>query len=409
MTRFLVALVGLFASGLVCADHWPEFRGPGGTSLAQADLPAEWSAEKNIAWSADIPGRGLSGPIIVDDLVILTASSGASGSRLHVFAIDVNNGKMTWHRQFWATGNLSCHPKMCMATPTPATDGKHVLAFYSSNDLACLDLEGNVLWYRGLTHDYPNASNSVGMSASPVVVDGTAIVSVENEGDSFLTGIDVATGKNLWKEPRPKSSQWASPIALRRWSGDKDLVLTQSTDGIFVREPRSGKIIWKLEARCSSIPSATVSGAEVFVPADGVTAAKLSLDQGPPAKLWQSNRLRAGTASLIVHEGRLYTVNSAILNCGDAKTGEPLWKVRLKGNFSSTPVIAGNKLYAFSEDGIAFVVELGDKEGKLISENKMGSSPEGDGGESILCSPAIAGNALYVRSDAHLWKIAKTP
>ena len=392
------------------AGNWTEFRGPGGTSIGEAKLPTEWNAEKNVAWTVDLPGRGVSGPIVVDDQVIVTASSGAKGDRLHVVSFDAKTGEPRWHRQFWSTGNLSCHPKMCMATPTPATDGKHILAFYSTNDLACLDLAGNVLWYRGLTHDYPNASNSVGMSASPVIAGDVAIVSVENEGDSFLAGIDIATGENLWREPRPKSSQWASPIALRGKTTADDLVVTQSNDGVFLRRPKTGEVLWKLDAKCSVIPSATIADNTVYVPADGIVAAKFELNAAKPEILWDSKKIRTGTPSPIYHDGKIYSINSAILSVGDAKTGESIDKVRLKGGFSSTPVIVGNHLYAFNEDGIGFVVKLEGDKVTLVSENIMSTSKEHpETGETILCSPAVANDGLFIRSDQHLWKIATTP
>ena len=392
------------------AGNWTEFRGPGGTSIGEAKLPKEWTAEKNVAWTVDLPGRGVSGPIVVEDNVIVTASSGAKGDRLHVLNFDAKTGQLRWHRQFWSTGNLSCHPKMCMATPTPATDGKHILAFYSTNDLACLDLAGNVLWFRGLTHDYPNASNSVGMSASPVIAGNVAVVSVENEGDSFLAGIDIANGENLWREPRPKSSQWASPIALRGKTTAEDLVLTQSNDGVFLRRPKTGEVLWKLDAKCAVIPSATIAENTVFVPGDGIVAAKFDLSSSKPEILWDSKKIRAGTPSPVYRDGKLYSINSAILSCGNATTGESVWKVRLKGNFSSTPVIVGDYLYAFNEDGIGFVVKLEADNGTLVSENIMTTAKDhAETGETILCSPAVANDGLFIRSDQHLWKIATTP
>jgi len=408
--RLLIICCTLAASIPSWAGNWTEFRGPGGTSVGEAKLPTEWNSGKNVAWTTELPGRGLSGPIVVDDQVIVTASSGAKGDRLHVISTDSKTGKTLWHRQFWATGNLSCHPKMCMATPTPATDGKRILAFYSTNDLACLDLEGNVLWFRGLTHDYPNASNSVGMSASPVIANDAVIVSVENEGDSFLGGIDVNTGENLWREPRPKAAQWASPIALRGTSKSDDLIITQGSDGLFLRRPRTGEIVWKLDRKCSTIPSATIADNTVYVPGDGITAVKFDLSPKEPEVIWDSKKIRAGTPSPIFQDGKLYSINSAILTCADAKTGESVWKVRLKGGFSSTPVIVGDHLYAFSEDGIGFVVKLEGDKGTLVSENVMSTSKDHpESGETILCSPAVGSDGLFVRSDQHLWKIAPTP
>jgi hypothetical protein len=75
----------------------------------------------------------------------VTASSGHNQERLHVLALDKVDGKVAWERQFWATGRTQCHPKMAVASSNPASDGQHIIAFYSTNDLACLDREGRLL------------------------------------------------------------------------------------------------------------------------------------------------------------------------------------------------------------------------------------------------------------------------
>jgi hypothetical protein len=104
-------------------------------------------------------------------------------------------------------------------------------------------------------------------------------------------------------------------------------------------------------------------------------------------------------ASLVVLNGRVYALRGSILVAGDGQTGQVIDAVRLKGAFSSTPVVAGGLLYCFSEDGLAQVVRPGDKECRVVSSNSLK--------DTILCTPAIADGALYVRSDRHLWKIAK--
>src|SRR5712691_7951481 len=53
-------VLGLAVS--VFADDWPQFRGPNGNAVAaEAILPTKLDAE-SIAWSANLPGRGLSSP-----------------------------------------------------------------------------------------------------------------------------------------------------------------------------------------------------------------------------------------------------------------------------------------------------------------------------------------------------------
>ena len=119
-----------------------------------------------------------------------------------------------------------CHSKTSVAAPTPCSDGKLVYAVYSSNDVVCLDLDGNLQWLRGLTADYANVSNSLGMSSSPVVSGGTLVVQVENDSESYTLGLAKGSGINRWRLDRPKAANWTSPVVLRN-----GLVALQSSKG----------------------------------------------------------------------------------------------------------------------------------------------------------------------------------
>jgi outer membrane protein assembly factor BamB len=186
-TRFLAGFalaVGLtpaaeFTNPTANAADWAQFRGPAGTSVAaDAKLPTSFNVadNQNVAWRADLPGRGPSSPIVIADRVVVTCSDGPLQEKLIVACFDAKSGKSLWRRQFWATGRTYSHPDSANAAPTPASDGKRIYAFYSSNDMVCLDLDGNLQWFRGLAFDYPKAGNDVGMASSPVVVDDTVVV-----------------------------------------------------------------------------------------------------------------------------------------------------------------------------------------------------------------------------------------
>ena len=118
------------------AEDWLQFRGNHHQGLAlNSSPPTNIDSEKHIAWKSALPGRGLSSPIIIGNRVFLTAASTADQTRLHVISLDSTNGKIIWNREFWATGRTICHDKTCVAAPTPVSDGTHIYALYSSNDL----------------------------------------------------------------------------------------------------------------------------------------------------------------------------------------------------------------------------------------------------------------------------------
>src|SRR5262249_16462044 len=153
-----ILVCGLVA--IVAGSDWPGFRGPGGTgTIAGESVPQEVSAAKNVAWRADLPGRGLSSPIIIGNHVFLTASSGRRQDRLHVFAFTAKTGRQLWERSFWATGPTDSHPKNCMAAPTPVSNGRLVAALFGTGDLVCLDLDGNLQWFRSLYEENTGATD----------------------------------------------------------------------------------------------------------------------------------------------------------------------------------------------------------------------------------------------------------
>jgi outer membrane protein assembly factor BamB len=395
----LTSAFGLSLVLCCCGADWVQFRGsPVGGLAVDTDLPVQWNDGENLAWRIDLPGRGPSSPIVVGERILLTATTGFREDRLHVLCFDAATGDQLWERRFWATGRTATHDSITGAAPTPASDGRYVYAFYSSNDLICLDLDGNLRWYRGLTYDYPKAGNDVGMASSPVVVDGVVVVQVENKSDSFAAGIDAATGETRWRLPRAQDSNWASPIVLPGQGGRRTAVLLQSGDVLTAHDPQTGEQLWRFDDGCATVASSVYHDGLLFTPMNGLTALRLSDQSNAVEVAWDSNRMRPGSASPIVHDGRVYVLSNATVRCGDGETGDLLWSVRLKGRHWATPVIAGGHLYCTNQDGVVRVVKLGDQEGEIVGETELG--------ETIHASPAVAGDAMYIRSDKHLWKIA---
>jgi outer membrane protein assembly factor BamB len=391
------ALILLLAAGLAKAGDWTQFRGPNGNGTSnEKNLPTQLTPD-NLKWSVDLPGRGLSGALVIGSRVIVTASSGPNQTRLHVLCLDAQDGRTHWHRQFWATGRTMCHPKTSVAAPTPCSDGRFIYANFSSNDVVCLDLDGNLRWLRGLTADYANVSNSLGMASSPVVVGGVLIVQVENDSESYTLGLDKKTGVNLWRLDRPKAANWSSPLPL-----PGGLVALQSKNGINAIRVADGSKAWSYDDGASTIPSTVVSGGVLYIPSHGITALKLNAADATntPEQIWRSRRLSPATASPLVLGAKVYTVNSAgVVTAGDVTSGERRWQLRLKGPFSASPVAAGEHLFFFNEKGLMQVVDTRGKEGELVGTLKLD--------DQILGSPAVGGGAIYVRSNTKIYKVAK--
>ena len=395
--KVLTFVYVLSLSQIASGEDWLQFRGNDNRGISlKSETPTNLS-KNNIAWKTPLPGRGLSSPIVTGNHVFLTASSTADQSRLHVICANKVNGEIEWERQFWATGRTICHEKTCVAAPTPVSDGKNIYALYSSNDLICLDLDGNLKWIRGLMQDYPNASNSLGLASSPIIVDETLIVQIENDSDSFVSGINLKDGSNIWKLARTKKANWTSPIRLN----DKE-VAVQGSEGITCVSAKSGTIQWSYNEGASTIPSSVTSAdsAILYVPSNGITAIKPRKDNNTPEIVWQESQLRPGTSSPIIVGDNIYIINRAgVLNAAKKDTGERLWRLRLEGSFSGSPVSSNGHIYVASErKGVFQSIDINGKEGLLRGSIELG--------ETILGTPAIANNSIFIRSDGHLWKIS---
>jgi outer membrane protein assembly factor BamB len=296
------------------------------------------------------------------------------------------------------------HHKTSVAANTPCTDGRHVFALWSSNDLAAFDLDGNLLWLRGLTYDYPNASNSLGMASSLALIDGTLITMIENDSESYSLGIDPATGINRWKLPRPKAANWTTPAAWQPEPSARPAALLQSSRGIAAVDPATGSTLWEYTDGASTTSSSTVANGIVFAPSHGITALKPASGQSSPGQLWRTRQISPATMSPLVMAGSIYTINGAgILTAASAETGGIRWKLRLAGPFSGSPIGDGARILVTNEKGLVQIVDATGEEGKLAGQLQLPLREEP--AELILATPALLPGTVFIRTDGTLWRL----
>ncbi len=393
-----VALALAFALPLSAAD-WAQFKGPNAVGVSgEKNLPTEWSKEKNIAWRADLPARGVSSPVVVGDRVYVTCSSGIRDDRLHVLCFDVKTGKPLWHRQLAATGGTACHPKTCMAAPTPVADASGVYALFATGDLAAFDSDGTLRWYRSLTGDYPSITNQVGMASSPILVGDKLIVPMDNAGESFLAAVETKHGKNVWKTARAKEINWVTPFV--RTVQEKPEVLFAGPDGLTAYDAESGSVNWTYKEGSGSIPTGVLAGDTLYLPISGVTAVKLG-EKGVEGKpTWNTKDVSPGMSSPLIYMDKVYASNgTGFLSCGDARTGKLHYKERVKGAFSASPIAGDGKVYCLNETGATTVLDATTDMFDVLATNDLG--------EESLGTPAIANGHIFIRTSKALYCIGK--
>jgi outer membrane protein assembly factor BamB len=404
-TVLLAVFCVLFTCTPSANAQWSGFLGNQGNPVISSEvIPAKFKIEKdgqpseNIAWRRALPGRSVSGPIVVSDKVITTSSSAMEGRWGNTTAIDTKSGNIVWQRSIKTTGRPYCHPTSANAAPTPCTDGSRVFSFFSSNDLVCYDLDGNLQWFRSLVDAHPLAGNDVGMSSSPVVTDGVVVVCVDCQADSFIAGIDSQTGATLWEVPRPRKANWSSPVVINCADGKK-LVVAQSGNNAIAIEPKTGKQQWELDEKCSTIASSAFVNGTLFLPAGGVKSYRIGNSSDKPTLEWTASRINPSSSSIAVLDSLgVLGLNRSVLVCCDFK-GELKWQARLgeAGQFWSTPIVAGRRMFAADSKGKCFIVNLLEDKAEVVSECELGAE--------VLGSPAADTTGVYVRSTDALWKI----
>lgn len=383
------------------SSDWLGFRGDSRAMGQGGPQTLSIGESGNRVWKREMPGRSVAGPIVIGDLIVSTSSAGPDEENLFVTGVDLANGQTRWQQQFRATGRPYFHPTSAGAAPSPVSDGKRIVAFYSSSDLVCLSTGGQLLWYRGLGQDYPKSGNDVGMASSPVIAGNTVIVQVECQGDSFVAGIDLDTGENRWRIKRPAKSNWSSPVAVEMGpseaSNDRQwLVVLQSRDDLVALDALSGETQWSFDEGRNAISSATIVGNRLLSPGGELIAYQLTGAKETPTELWRESKLSPKNASVIAGDDMLYSLKGSVLLKGDLKTGDILWKARLSGLGSTwaTPVSAGNLVYVFDQAGVGLLIEDQGESAETIAEIQLE--------EGVLGTPALAGGKLVVRSKTML-------
>jgi outer membrane protein assembly factor BamB len=396
---FAAFLLGLVVASNGWAGDWPQFRGPNSAAVSdEKNLPVQWDAKEGLRWKVELPGRGVSSPVVAGGRVYVTACTGYREGRLHVLCFDAATGKKLWERRFTATGSTTCNPATCMAAPTPVTDGKTVYVLFASADLAALNADGDLLWYRALAAERPNITNQVGMASSLVLHKDLLIVPLENAGDSFVAAVETKTGKERWKIERPRDINWATPLVAPTGPKGRVDLLLQSPTLLSAIDPDTGKTHWTFKGDWrESIPSPSFGEGLLFVPGRPLLALKLSDDDRTPEVKWKSPpQFAARFATPVLYKGQLFGVLQNGVQSLDAKTGAVVWRERAEGPFSASPLVADGKLYLVNEKGTTFVFSLGDKP-ELLATNVLN--------DAMMATPAIADGAIYLRSDGWLYCI----
>jgi outer membrane protein assembly factor BamB len=398
------------AASLLAAADWPEFRGPTGQGLVSGSLPLQWSATENVAWKKSIPGHGWSSPVLSDGRLFVTTAVPASGQSaklsLRVIALDATSGRLLWDVEVFGIESGKApgiHSKNSNASPTPVVAGNKLYVHFGHHGTACLDLQGSVLW-RSTELSY---SPVHGNGGSPVLAGSALVFSCDGAAKPFVAALDKDSGKVLWRTERETSAKkkfsFSTPLVITV-NGRKQ-VISPGSGAVCAYDPTTGREIWRVRyGEGYSVVPRPVFGHGLIYLSSGfdhpVVMAIRPDGQGDVTDThvaWTLSKGGPNTPSLLLVGEDLYVVSDGgIASCVEARTGKVRWQERLGGNYSASPLHAAGKIYFTNEEGTTVVVGAGETFNKLAANSL---------GERTLASAAAAADALFIRTENHLYRI----
>ena len=391
----------LLLGSLIFVQDWPQFRGPTGQGVSdERDVPLTWSETKNVRWKTAIPGRGWSSPVIQADRIWLTTAT-EEGRSLRAIAVNVNTGAIEQNVEvFRLKSPKLLNSKNSFASPTPVVEGDRVYLHFGAYGTACITQSGEIVWKTTLEYD----NGQHGPGGSPIIYDDLLIVSCDGLEVQFVTALDKATGKVRWKKTREGYQAYTTPLVVNLPAGDQ--VISPGAFQAIAYEPRTGKEIWRVKYAegFSNVPRPVYGQGLVFICTGFQEPSLLAVQpdgRGDVTKskiVWKLDRAIPRTPSPLLVGNELYIVtDNGIATCIDAKTGEELWRARLGGNHSASPIYAGGRIYFLSEEGESVVIAPG-RQLKHLATNQI------DG--PTLASMAVSHSSIFIRSQTHLYRIS---
>ncbi len=414
-------------------SSWPQFRGPDGQGDAGQVAPLTWSEDSNIRWKTAIPGRGWSSPVVEGDQIWMTTAIERKGDpeelkdrvkgmstanamelssevSLRVVCVDRQTGRIKHDEELvHVDAPNPIHSLNSYASPTPVIEDGRVYCHFGRYGTVCVDSsDASIVWQR----EFP-IEHFVGPGSSPALCGDLVVLTCDGADKQFIVAVDKRTGDDVWRQPRPPirstnpdfRKSYCTPLVINE-SGDAQIVIP-GAQWIIAYAPEDGREIWSVDhgPGFSVVPRPVVDDTHIYCCTGYTHPNLLRIRRGGEGDVseshveWSHGKQVPTQPSPVLHQGRIFLVSdNGIGQCLDASTGSVLWKKRLPGTYSASPLRVGDLIYYFNRDGLTTVVDSTTK-GEQIANNQL----DGD----MMATPAVVDGEFIARTDTHLYAIGE--
>ena len=401
----------------------PAWRHPAAGRLASSQpltLSQTIALPRAVRWQRPLIGQGTGTPLIVGENIFLTGSD--ADRRLWLWAVNSTNEDPLWQVELAQGDFPTRHAKTSDAASTPCSDGRRIYVAWAAEVkafIAAFSTTGDRIWKTELG---PFAAMH-GFASSPALSHGLVLLNVDNGPQSFMVAVQAATGEILWRRRRPASGDgsYSSPIVFEQPNTtDSAQPATPATivsglEAIECRRLADGELLWQAGgiASVSAITPLIADGIclagsgfpervllalkldEFDEPEISETAGRVVATGPTPKLLWRETKSSEVpyVPSPVVKEGRLFLVHDdGLAHCRDLTTGNVLWKRRVGGSFTASPILIGNTMLCVSETGACSLLAL--KDGEILQRFQL---PGG-----CFATPRLLADSLLFRTTENL-------
>ena len=425
--RTIGLLLAIAGTRVSRAGDWPQWRGPEGTGVSQEkEVPIVWHEGRGIVWKCPLPEWGTSTPAISGEAIFVT--SHAADNKLLLLRIDKNSGQIGWTQEVGSgeapreaakRSTQKFHQLHNLASPSPVTDGKTVVAHFGNGELAAYDFDGQQLWRHNLQDEYGLYTIWWGHANSPVIA-GDLVISVSMQDsladmqaeavESYIVAHDLKSGQVRWKIPRTTDAKaeecdaYTTPLLLP-FDGSRQLVIMGGNQ-LDAYDPATGKQLWFLPGLVGgrTVTGPTAANGLIFA-TRGMRGDLFAVKPGKPGELtfrdvvWKYGEGTPDSCSPVVSNDLLFVVaDNGIARCFDAASGNLKWNQRLKGDYKASPIAAEGRIFFLNTKGLCTVVSAAPRFDKLV-ENQLD--------DETIASPAISDGKIFIRGRKSLYCIGR--
>jgi len=417
MVTLLCGLSG-WCPTVVIADDWVEFRGPqqNGTSSVR-NLPVQWSETDNVRWFSKTVGLGWSSPVIARNRIYFTSAVNAEEiaadkgelkgrQSLNLICLDAENGKEIFSKTIFEQHKDSprIHNKNSHASPTPVIDGDRIYVHFGHQGTACTNLDGKILW-ENREHAFPPTHGNGG---SPIIANGNLVLTCDGGETPYTLALDLSTGREVWKTgrgvPADKSFSFATPQLIVHQGVSQ--IVSPGSNIVQSLSPVDGRVLWHvLYDGYSVIPRPVYDDGLVYVCTGYNVPKLLAIDPSGTGDVTESHvkwTFAVGvpnTPSILCIQNQVVMASDKGIATGlDSKTGREIWRKRLGGDFSASPLAVGDQVYFQSESGELTLLKIGEKPVEIAKNQLPGR---------IFASYSVVGNDFIVRSEKGIYRIGR--